>query len=141
MIGATSLALIGAIFSFARKHIVAGIAGLIVTAVISFSNAYPLNALADFYRNLDAQATALQVECELKQPFTADSYNSAADQLKLLYLAEGQRPGFVNHKVESQPLQAKLQTVKTTYDSVEKARSEVMLFAAGEKAPSSKPKM
>jgi len=131
IIGAAVLALTGAIFSFARQHIVAGIAGLIVTAMISFSNAYPLNALADFYRGLYSQASSLQVDCQLKQPFTVDSYNSAANQLKLLYVAEGQRPGFGNYKIQTRDLQTELQSVKTSYDSVEKAKVAVEALEKG----------
>jgi len=122
--GAAFLALIGAILSFARQHIAAGIAGLVVTAVISFSNAYPLNALSDFYRGLAGQAAALQIDCELRQPFTVDFYNSAADQLKLLYLYEGsKRPSFANYRVPMQNLTEELQNVKTKSDAVERARA------------------
>jgi hypothetical protein len=104
---------------------VAGVAGLIVTAMISFSNAYPLNALADFYRTLDSQAASLEIDCEVKQPFTVDSYSSDETQLKLLYLAEGQRPGFGNYKNGTQGLQTDIQSVKTSFDSVEKTRFAV----------------
>jgi|ERR1039458_1924608 hypothetical protein len=114
----------GAIFSFARKHVIAGVVGLIVTAIIGFTNTYPVGALSDFYRGLDAQATALQLDCELKQPFGVDSYNSAADQLKLLYLYEGsKRPGIGNYRVPLQDLTKELQTVKTSAEKVEVERN------------------
>lgn len=126
IIAAGTLALIGAILSFARKHIIAGVAGLIVTAIIGFANAYPLNALSDFYRELAAQATALKVECELKEPLTADFYNSEATQLKLLYLSEGsKRPGLGNYKsaaATTQKLITEMATVKTSADQVERTR-------------------
>jgi len=116
------LALAGAILSFLKKNVLGGIAGIIVTAIVGLSNAYPLNALANFYRGLESQASALEVECELKQPFTSDSYNSAANQLKLLYLYESKRPGFGNFNAPIQSLSTDLQTVKTSSDTVEKTR-------------------
>lgn len=126
VIAAAILALGGAILSFARRHVIAGIASLIVTAIIGFSNVYPLNALSDFYRGLEAQTSALQVECELKQPFTVDSYNSEANQLQLLYLYEGsKRPSLGNYKVPLQNLTNELQTVKISSANVEKTKAVV----------------
>lgn len=122
IIVAAVLALVGAILSFLKQNVLGGVAGLIVTAIVSLSNAYPLNALSNFYRGLEAQASALQIECELKQPFAVDSYNSAANQLKLLYLYESKRPGFGNFNVPTQDLSNDLQTVKTSSDTVEKTR-------------------
>jgi hypothetical protein len=125
IIGAAVLALAGAILSFAKQHMTAGYAGLIVAAIISFSNAYPLNALSDFYRDLESKTSALQIDSELKQPFTADAYNSAANQLKLLYLYESKRPGIGNYKIspQLQSLTTELQTVKTSSDNLEKSRA------------------
>lgn len=123
IIASLILSLVGAIFGVYDKSKASAIAGFIVTAIIGLSSAYPLNSLANFYRGLEAQASALQVECELKQPFTADSYNSAANQLKLLYLYESKRPGFANYDSPVQSLATELQTVKTSSETVEKTRN------------------
>ena len=125
-VAAACFALLGAILSFIRQHIGGGIAGLIVTAILGISNAYPLAALSDFYTGLDAQTSALKVDAELKQPFTLDSYNAAALQLKALILAEGEkRPRLGSGKVATQELSNLLQTVKTSSETVEKTKGQM----------------
>jgi hypothetical protein len=132
IIGAAILALLGSILSFAKKNVVAGVVGLIVTAIISFSNAYPLNALAEFHRHLEGQAYALQVDCETQRAFTADFYTSARSRLLALILARStESPGFGNYKVPTRSTTDQQQTIKSTVEGLEKAKAELKGYDAG----------
>jgi hypothetical protein len=115
LIAGAVFALLGSIFNFIKWNTTAGIVGLIVVAVVGFPNVYPIPALADFYSSLATQAVALQTDCELKNPFTEEDYNSSESQLKLLILYDANnRPKFGSTKVSIDDLTKQLQTFKTT---------------------------
>jgi hypothetical protein len=63
---------------------------------------------------LAAHATALKLECDLKDPFTVKDYDSAASRLSLLYLYEGEkRPQIGNPRDISEDLSKELQVLQT----------------------------
>jgi hypothetical protein len=132
IVAAAVFSLFGAIFSFAKRHMIGGILGLVVTATISFSNAFPLNKLAAFHNYLQGQAGALKVDCETQRPFTVDSYNSARTRLLALIAARStQSPGFGNYEVPAQSLSEQQQTIKVTGDLLETAKAELKGYNAG----------
>jgi hypothetical protein len=109
------LALLGSICSFLRRNTVAGVVGLVVVAIVSAPNLYPMNAMADFYGALATQAVALQTDCNLKNPFTVTDYESSEAQLKVLILYEAQtRPTFNSSKTSTEDLAAKLQSLRSS---------------------------
>jgi hypothetical protein len=120
LIAAALLGLVGSIASFLSWSKLGGVASLTAVAVIGFFNAYPVSPLADFYRSLATQATALKVDCDLKEPFTLEAYDSAAAQLKLLYLYEGdKRPKWGSSETVSQDLAGQLQALRSASNRLE----------------------
>jgi len=72
-------------------------------------------ALADFYGALATQAVALQTDCELKDPFTKDDYDSAEHQLKYLIVYEAENsPKLGTTTVSTDELAKQIQTYKTS---------------------------
>jgi len=115
VVGGATFALLGSVFNFIRWNTAAGVIGLMVIAVVGFPNVYPIPALADFYGSLATQAVALQTDCELKNPFTEEDYNSSEGQLKILLVYEANnRPKLGSTKVSTEDLAKQLQTYKTT---------------------------
>ena len=120
LIAAALLGLVGSVASFLKWNKLGGIASLIAVAVIGFFQAYPVSPLSDFYRSLATQATALKVDCDLKEPFTLETYDSAVAQLKLLYLYEGdKRPKWGSSEAVGQDLARQLQTLRTASNRLE----------------------
>jgi len=115
IIGIAALSLTASLLSFASRNKVGGILGLVVVAIVGITNTYPIGPLSDFYRSLAAQTSALKLDCDLKDPFTADAYNSAADQLKVLILYEAdKRPQLGNTGATADELTQQLQVVKSS---------------------------
>jgi hypothetical protein len=109
-----ALALISAITSFLGFRVTAGVIGLVATAVVGSSSVYPSAALANFYRALSAQGTALQLDCTLKTPLTEEDYEANRNQLEVLVLFEGtKRPEIGNAKDVSDDLSKQLQLIRT----------------------------
>jgi len=120
LIAAAILGLVGSIASFLSWSKLGGVSSLIAVAVIGFFNAYPVSPLADFYRSLATQATALKVDCDLREPFTLEAYDSAAAQLKLLYVYEGdKRPKWGSSEAVGQDLAGQLQSLRTASNRLE----------------------
>ena len=114
IIGIAALSFVASVLSFASRNKAGGVLGLVVVAVVGITNAYPVSALSDFYRSLAAQTAALQMECDLKDPFTAEAFNSAADQLKVLILYEAdKRPQLGSPGATADELTQTLQALKT----------------------------
>jgi DNA-binding transcriptional regulator YdaS (Cro superfamily) len=117
LIAGAVLALVGGIFNLMKLNTIAGIVSLIVVAVVGFPNVFPVAPLADFYTALATQALALETDCELKNPFTEDDYNSSQSQLKYLILYDANnRPKFGTTKVSTEDLVKHIQTYKTATD-------------------------
>ena len=120
LIATALFGLVGSIASFLSWNKLGGVASLVAVAVIGFFNAYPVSPLADFYRSLASQATALKVDCDLKEPFTLEAYDSAVAQLKLLYLYEGdKRPKWGSSDAVGQDLAGQLQALRTASNRLE----------------------
>jgi hypothetical protein len=115
VVGIAGLSLAASLLSFASRNRIGGILGLVVVAVVGVTNAYPVGPLSDFYRSLAAQTSALQLECDLKDPFTIDAYNAAADQLRVLILYEANnRPQLGSTSSSVDELTQQLQVYKSS---------------------------
>jgi hypothetical protein len=111
-------ALLATISSYISKPKLAGILGIVTTAVIGLPRVYPAEALADFYRSLSTHATTLQTTCTLKVPFTVDDYKSASDQIQLLISTEGTKQPHLGSAGDiSEDLAKQLPVLKTEADT------------------------
>jgi len=134
------LALIGSIASFLKMNKVAGIVGLIVVAIVSLSNTYPIASLHNFYRDLKAGADAIVADCTFVIPYTEATYKTNYAQYKLLVVSAGKRPTFGNFQNPADTLKAEMQSVKIAASNVESARDETFksMFVANQPSDKSK---
>ena len=72
-IGAVALALMTSVFAFLKWSVVAGVCSIVTTAVLTAPNIFSVRENLDFYRYIDNQSYALQLEAQLMdQPAQTD---------------------------------------------------------------------